>query len=191
MEINPLKCVNTCMTELEHLVFKAGDAEEPPPLPPGGIPDQKIPGWIRWPIRAFVLPFVLLDVAAQKVARLLIPPPYKQAGACKKRGNCCHYIIIRRPKGILGLLFRIWNTEINGFFLRSEEIFEYEKHQVQVMGCRYLQKDGSCKHYKWRPMICRKWPIIEHFGHPRLLKGCGFYAVLKNQKKQSPLDIIK
>lgn len=178
---------------IEDLIFKAGDAEEQPAPPKGGIPSQKIPNWVRWPIRAFVLPFLWIDSAAQKVARLLIPPPFKTAGACKKRGNCCYYIMVRKCKGPIGFLFHLWHTEINGFFLRSEEVFEYEKNQVQVMGCRYLQKDGSCKHYFFRPMICRKWPIIEHFGYPRALKGCGFYAVLKKEakkKKQSPLNIL-
>ena len=28
-----------------------------------------------------------------------------------------------------------------------------------------------------RPAVCRKWPLIEYFGHPRILKGCGFQAV--------------
>ena len=85
--------------------------------------------------------------------------------------------MIRKPKGFFGWAFHFWNTEINGFYLRSKEDYEYEKHRVQVMGCRYLQKDGSCKHYKLRPMVCRKWPVIENFEHPRILKGCGFKAV--------------
>jgi len=167
---------------LEDLIFKAGDATEQPSLPKGGIPRQWVPGWIRWPLRVFFLPFVLLDVAMQKLARLLIRPPYKQAGKCKKRGNCCHYIMIRKPKGILGWIFTFWNTQINGFYLRSQDTYEYERHRVQVMGCRYLQKDGSCKHHALRPMVCRKWPVIEQFGVPRMLKGCGFQALPRNKK---------
>lgn len=167
---------------LEDMMFKAGDETEPPPPPPMGIPKQKLPGFIRWPIRVFFLPFVLIDVAMQKFARILIRPPFKQVGECKRRGNCCHYIMIRKPKGILGWLFYLWNTEVNGFYPRSLEPYEYEKTRVMVMGCRYLQKDGSCKHYRLRPMVCRKWPVIEHFGHPRILKGCGFKAIPRNQK---------
>ncbi|HSX12218.1 MAG TPA: hypothetical protein VLF61_01880 [Rhabdochlamydiaceae bacterium] len=175
---------------LEDLIFKAGDAEEPPPPPENGIPAQRLSGFFRWPIRALFLPFVILDTFAQKIARILVPPPYKMAGQCLKRGNCCHYIMVRKCTGLLGFLFHFWHTEVNGFFLRSEEVFEYEKHKVQVMGCRYLQKDGSCKHYAWRPMLCRKWPVIEHFGEPRMLKGCGFYAVLKNQKKEKSKELL-
>lgn len=162
---------------LEDTLSKAGEATSAPALPKGGIPPQRIPNWIRWPIRVFLLPFVLLDLFMQKIARILIPPPYKQAGKCLKRGNCCHYIMMRKPKGILGAVFQFWNTEINGFYLRSKEIHDYEGKRVLVMGCRYLEPNGSCRHYALRPMVCRKWPVIEHFGHPRLLKGCGFKAI--------------
>jgi len=175
--------------DIEDLVFKAGEAKEQPALPPHGIPRQKVPGWIRWPIRLLFLPFILLDVAMQRVARWLIPPPYKQVGSCKKRGNCCHYIMIRKPKGFLGWIFKFWNMEINGFYLRSDQEYEYENHKVMVMGCRYLQKDGSCKHHKFRPMVCRKWPVIEAFGVPRMLKGCGFKATPR--KKGDPLPMIE
>lgn len=164
---------------LDELIFKAGDAEEPPPPPKDGIPRQWLPGWIRWPIRIFFLPFVLLDLSMQKLARILIPPPFKQVGKCKKRGNCCHYIMLRKPKGLLGWVFLFWNTQINGFYLRDKDPYEYEGHRVVVMGCRYLQKDGSCKHHKLRPMVCRKWPMIEYFGMPRILKGCGFKTVAR------------
>lgn len=166
--------------DLEDLMFKAGDAKEPPNDP---IPRQRLPNWIRWPIRSVCVPFILIDTAMQKFARILVPPPYVQEGTCKKRGNCCYYIMIRKPKGFLGKLFYFWNTEINGFYPRSKEVFEYEKNRVLVMGCRYLQKDGSCKHYKHRPMVCRKWPVIENFGHPRILKGCGFKATPKVLKE--------
>jgi hypothetical protein len=173
---------------LEDMMFKAGDAKQQPDVPEGGIPKQWVPASVRWSLRLFFLPFVLLDVAMQKFARLLIRPPFKKGGACKKRGNCCHYIMIRKPKGLLGWVFKTWNTQINGFYLRSEEIYEYEKHHVMVMGCRYLQKDGTCKHYYTRPMVCRKWPVIEHFGMPRLLKGCGFKALPCNKKRKNSLQ---
>lgn len=176
---------------LEDIIFKAGEAKAPPPLPKGGIPRQWVPGWVRWPVRYFFLPFLHLDLTMQKLARLLIRPPYKQAGKCKQRGNCCHYIMIRKPKGLFGWFFKFWNTQINGFYLHSDETYEFENHKVMVMGCRYLKKDGSCGQYLLRPMICRKWPVIEHFGHPRMLKGCGFKAIpRKPQSKDNPLNIL-
>lgn len=165
---------------LDELLETAGEATSPPPEPQGGIPRQWLPSWIRWPLRVLFLPFILLDLTTQKLARQLIRPPFKQEGHCLKRGNCCHYILIPEPKGCLGKLFYFWSTQVLGFFPRSRTIHESEGKKVLVMGCRYLRKDGSCRHYRLRPTVCRKWPVIEYFGYPRILKGCGFRAVRRN-----------
>lgn len=168
---------------MDDFIFQAGEADSPPPLPEGGIPRQWLPSFIRTPLRVFFLPFVLLDLAMQKVAKWIVPPPYKQTGGCKRRGNCCHYILIRKPKGPFGWLYKLWNTQVNGFYPRSREVHEYEKNQVIVMGCRHLREDGSCASYRLRPMVCRKWPAIEQFGSPRILKGCGFTATPRKKTK--------
>lgn len=161
---------------LEELLAHAGEEESPPPEPPGGIPKQWMPGFIRWPLRVFFLPWVLLDLLAQRIARTFIKPPYQKVGACKKRGACCHYILIPISKGIFGKLYYLWNTQILGFYKRDNNIYQFEKNKVHVMGCRYL-KEGKCSRYRLRPAVCRKWPLIEYFGYPRILKGCGFQAI--------------
>ncbi len=166
---------------LEELLLSAGEEESIPPEPPGGIPKQFVPSWIRWPIRVLFLPLVVLDLFAQRIARFLIRPPFKQIGTCKKRGSCCHYILIPAPKGIFGKLYYLWNTQILGFYRRDNGIYESEGHKVHVMGCRYLSKKGTCTRYALRPAVCRKWPMIEYFGYPRILKGCGFKAVYRTE----------
>ncbi len=153
------------------------ESETPPPEPPGGIPRQWVPGWVRWPLRVYLLPFILLDLFTQKIARLFIPPPFKKEGKCLKRGKCCHYILVPEAKGVFGRLFYFWNTQILGFYRRDSEVYESEGKHVYIMGCRYLKKNGACGHYRLRPAVCRKWPMIEYFGYPRILKGCGFKAV--------------
>jgi len=162
---------------LDQVLAQAEDSEAPPPEPPGGIPTQWVPGWIRWPLRVLLLPFILLDLAAQRCARIFIPPPLKKAGECLRRGNCCYYILLPESKGLLDKFFYFWNTQILGFYRRDQHVYESEGHRVYVMGCRYLQKDGKCGHYHLRPALCRKWPMIEYFGKPRMLKGCGFKAI--------------
>jgi hypothetical protein len=162
---------------LEELLEHAGDPGAVPLEPEGGIPRQWLPGWIRWPIRVLVLPGILLDLSMQRVARWIIRPPFKRVGTCLKRGNCCHYILVPEPKGLLAKIFWVWNTQILGFYPRSKTVHETEGKRVRVMGCRYLGKNGSCTQYRLRPTACRKWPLIEYFGYPRILKGCGFEAV--------------
>lgn len=162
---------------VEDIERQAGEATEPPPEPSGGVPKQWLPGWIRWPLRTLILPFLLLDLCAQSLARKIIRPPYRKEGHCYQRGNCCHYLLIPEPKGLLGRFFFFWCTQINGFYLRQAKPIDCEGEKMCLMGCRYLKKDGRCAHYHYRPAICRQWPIIEYFGPPRILKGCGFRAV--------------
>lgn len=168
------------MTHLDEMLYQASIATKNPKDPEGGIPKQWLPGFIRWPLRVLFYPFVVLDEWAQKVAKKLVKPPFERAGACKKRGNCCHYILIKQSWGFLGYLDLFWNTQVNGFFLRSKKTHEFEGKKVYVLGCRYLKKDGSCGHYRLRPSLCRSWPRIEVFERPQMLKGCGFFA--RNRK---------
>lgn len=193
----------TSWNSLEEVVTLAEESTSPPPLPEGGLPHQKVPGWIRWPMRALIVPFVILDLAAQRIARLFFKTPYKQTGDCAQRGNCCYYILFPAPKGFISKVFYYWNTEINGFFPRDSKSYEVGGDQFIVMGCRYLQQDGRCGHYHLRPSICRTWPQIEYFGRPRILKGCGFKAVPRDKnfdpfpqedapsKKVNRLNILK
>lgn len=174
--------------DLDQIFIQAEENDQPPPDPVKGIPKQWLPAWIRCSVKILVLPSILLDLTAQKIARKLIQPPYKQVGKCLKRGNCCHYILLPEPKGILGRLYYFYNTQINGFYSRFSEPHECEGKKIMVMGCRYLKKDGSCSNYHLRPTVCRTWPMIEYFARPRILKGCGFKAVPR--KKGSSLDVL-
>jgi len=173
---------------IEDLLENSGFEKDQPPLPKGGIPRQYLPFWIRWPIRALVLPFIWLDLFCQKIAKMIVPPPFVKAGKCKKRGNCCHYILIQKVKGGFGFLDLFWHTEVNGFYKRHKDPVPHGNREVYVMGCRYLQKNGSCGKYFFRPSVCRTWPRIEIFGAPEMLKGCGIYA---KERKSHPLSIIK
>jgi hypothetical protein len=165
---------------VEELTEAAGNATKQPLPPDGKIPKQWLPGIIRWPIRALLLPFVLLDLASQRFARQIVRPPFRQEGHCHQRGNCCYYVLIPEPKGIIARLFYFWYTQINGFYLRQKEPIKSEGKNMVIMGCRYLQKNGRCGHYRLRPTLCREWPLIRYFGYPRILKGCGFRATTDN-----------
>ena len=159
---------------VDEIIEGAGLETSQPQPPIQGIPKQWLPNWVRRAVQWVCYPVVILDFTAQKIARLLVRPPFKRVGRCKRRGNCCHYVVMKRTRGVLGVLERFWATQINGFYFRNQVPVDYQGKKVHLMGCRYLKKDGSCGNYRLRPMICRTWPIVEHFGWPRLLKGCGF-----------------
>ena len=126
--------------ELLKLLEKAENNSSPPEEPMGGIPKQKLPRWIRWTLRALILPFIHLELMAERLARLIVPPPFKKVGKCKRRGNCCHYILLPESKGFLGKLLFFWYTEVYGFYSHRKEPYEYENKKVLAMGCRYLKK---------------------------------------------------
>ncbi|MCK4934916.1 MAG: hypothetical protein KAR79_04955 [Simkaniaceae bacterium] len=179
---------------LYDLLSKAGEATDAPKVQKGGIPKSHVPAWMRWTLQVTLVPFIWMDVITQKIAKKIIRPPFKKQGKCKRRGNCCHYILIRADKGIISRFFVFFCTQVYGFFLRDTHPHEYEGKQMLVMGCRYLKKDGSCSHYHLRPTICRQWPIIESFAYPQILKGCGYRSdppFVENNYKENPLHIIQ
>ncbi|MCH9622055.1 MAG: hypothetical protein S4CHLAM20_14900 [Chlamydiia bacterium] len=173
---------------LDDLLENSGVMEKQPAPPPKGIPRRFTPFFIRWPIKAIILPFIWLDSLAQWVAKLIVPPPFVKAGQCKKRGNCCYHILVRKTRAPFGFLDLFWHTQINGFYRREKKAVMYDGKPVYVMGCRYLKKNGACSRYLTRPQICRSWPRIEIFGAPEILKGCGFYP---KERKKHPLNILK
>lgn len=177
---------------LAKLLQQAEEATSLPEDPAGGIPPQKLPNWLRKTLQSLLLPLLLLEIGMEKLAKKIIRPPFTKVGSCKRRGNCCHYILLPQVKGILGPLLLFWHTEINGFYPRTNLSYEYEGQEILVMGCRYLKKDGSCSNYRFRPKVCRSWPLIELFGYPKILKGCGYQAKLKKSaaKKYPKLQIF-
>ena len=178
--------------KLESLIEEAGTLSTPPKPSPKGIPKQRLPSWIRHIFLCFFLPFIYLELACETLARFFITPPYKQKGQCKRRGNCCYYILLPDIKGIVGKIIYFWNTEIFGFYPRFDQPMNHEGKSLHVMGCRYLGKDGSCQKYFFRPKVCRSWPVIRSFGQPRVLKGCGYHAEIRKSyaKKYSNLRVL-
>jgi hypothetical protein len=149
-------------------------------------PKQILPAPLRNLLKIMYLPILLLDLSMQKMAKKIIRPPFEQKGNCKKRGNCCYFILLPESQSFLGKVFYFWQTEINGFFIREKSPPDQDGKKMLIMGCRHLRKDGSCGSYITRPSVCRKWPIIEHFGRPRLLKGCGYHIQLRKKYDKEP-----
>lgn len=164
---------------LEDLLHKAESATSPPIDPPEGIPPQRLSPWIRWGIRLIWLPFLYLELITEKIAKFFIRPPFLQAGECKRRGNCCHYILFPETKGLIKKLFLFWNTEVHGFYKRQGLEYEVDGKKIHVYGCRHLRKNGTCSNHFFRPKVCRSWPLISHFGYPKVFKGCGYQIKIR------------
>lgn len=175
---------------LENSNIDPGELNEPPLPPKHGIPRQTLPKWLIKAVQLICLPYVCMDLFAKKIATYLIRPPFMKTGKCKKRGNCCYYIRMRKVK-YGQWIQHFWATQINGFYYRSYETIEHEGKQYYLMGCRHL-KNNKCSNYFLRPQICRSWPLISHFGQPLLLKGCGYKVKLRKKYEQTnSLNIIE
>ena len=171
---------------LFNILHLAEERTTPPPLPPEGIPRQRLPKAIQKICRLIVFPFIILDEVVQAIAGQIVKTPLKKTGQCKRRGNCCYYILLPVRKGLLYKFYFFWQTQINGFFVRNTTSSDNNGNKLFVMGCRYLQADGKCGSYRLRPSLCRRWPIINIFGHPKILKGCGFSLTLRKSFKKEP-----
>ena len=170
------------MNSLEDVLAHAEQASKPPPLP-DDLPKQRLPKSVRYLLLSLLLPLLLIDLCAETIAKKIIRTPFIRTGACKRRGNCCHYLLFHETPKWIRWLFTFWSEELHGFFYRGYS-YEHEGKTIRVMGCRYLRSDGSCGNYRLRPKVCRTWPIVALFGRPKILKGCGYQVKLRDSYRR-------
>lgn len=118
------------------------------------------------------------DLDGYLVARVsrVLPSEYVVTGQCLQRGVCCRHIAIRLSGGFwrwpwLRAVVVGWYRYVYAF--RPMGVSPEER--VVVFACGYLQDNRCCIH-RWRPMICRRYPQVRHFGKPTFLPGCGYVA---------------
>jgi hypothetical protein len=123
----------------------------------------------RWICRLFIL----FDLGIHRALRLIIRPAYEIKGSCDQRGVCCQHIIGDPPRFVK----KTW-------LLRLYAGFHAMWHRFHVVGrgpndelifaCGHLQTDGRCGIYRYRPRLCRDYPLRPFFGIPKVLPGCGY-----------------
>jgi Fe-S-cluster containining protein len=164
-------------------VLQPTDDARPPP-PPSGVPAQRLPAPARRALQLLVLPFVLLDVAAQRLVQRVLRPRWRLSGGCARSGHCCRYITQHASSGGLLVgrgadrLLRWWATEVNAFYARDFDVGDGAEPGVTVYSCRNLTAEGTCADYAFRPALCRSWPRVGFFAKPHLHKGCGYSTEL-------------
>jgi len=67
-----------------------------------------------------------------------------------------------------------WVSWAFNFYLKGID----EKKYKLIFGCKTVLADGTCGDYKWRPNICRNYPIVDFFDEPALFDTCGYKAQL-------------
>jgi len=130
-------------------------------------------------IRKFVLAFVILDNFLTNLTKRLIPTRYKLTGACRQCGSCCRRIILTmtpaqtRSPLFTNLSIR-WISWLFGFRLIE---LDREHHSLHF-NCRHQSAAGKCTVYRWRPNVCRNYPLVDYFKEPKFLPNCGYHAII-------------
>ncbi len=119
--------------------------------------------------------FVILDNFLTALTRKLFPTRYKLTGHCRQCGQCCRRIILTMtPAQARSPLFTNlsvrWISWLFGFRLLEID----HEHDSLVFDCRHQLADGRCGVYRWRPNVCRNYPLVDYFKKPVLLPGCGY-----------------
>jgi len=131
-------------------------------------------------LRKIVLTFILADNFIFNLAKKPFGTKWALKGKCKKCGRCCQDVTLEiNPK----LLNNRFTTDLVvrwiswAFNFRLKEV-DYDRCRL-VFGCNNLNTDGTCKDYRWRPNICRNYPIMDYFERPSLFNTCGYKAIFR------------
>jgi len=130
--------------------------------------------------------FIVMEVAAFKLVQKIYPPKYVLTGECYKRGDCCKAIVGDPPKAVKK------NDYLRGLFVGYHAVM-HNFHQVArgdndeiIFACGHLGDDGRCSIYRYRPLLCRNYPVMPFFERPRILPGCGFGTARRVVSKMKP-----
>lgn len=147
---------------------------------------------VRRILREAAFVFVVLLDLGRRLGAVLLRTEYKLAGGCKKRGACCHHVLLewtpildRYPllgRIVLWKLTRLYSFYDRGYTWEVEDGF-----MARVLGCHALLPDGRCGEYRTRPLFCRTYPELPLLGKPMVLKGCGYHFVRRDGR---PEDVI-
>ena len=131
-------------------------------------------------LRRFVLMLMLADNFVTNLVSKLFKTRWVLAGKCNKCGKCCQDIKLAINSRLLSNIFTRelvvrWTSWVMGFHLKR---IEYDPNYL-VFGCDRVRSDGTCGDYKWRPNVCRNYPLVDFFEEPALFETCGYKAKLR------------
>jgi Putative zinc- or iron-chelating domain len=131
-------------------------------------------------LRKLAIIFMLADNFVTNLVKKPFRTRWVLTGKCAKCGKCCQDIKLAiDPKLLSNAFIRElvvrWTSWVMGFDLKR---IEYNPPYL-VFGCKKLRQNGSCADYKWRPNVCRNYPLVDFFKEPALFGTCGYKAKLR------------
>ena len=131
-------------------------------------------------IKRLILIPMLVDNIIMQTLKNLFPKRHKIQGKCKTCGSCCREILLKMSKSQMkskfftALVVR-WLSWLYDFYLLK---IDYDRGYL-AFSCHHKGKDGRCMNYKWRPPVCRNFPLLDYFEEPSFISGCGFRGAKK------------
>ncbi len=139
-----------------------------------------------------ILFFTLLEILSLRLIQAAVPPKFVLLGSCQECGDCCTSILGSPPAWIRrSFLMRIY-TQYHKIAHRFSVRATTEDGSV-LFQCGYLQSDGRCSIYHFRPLLCRNYPLIPFYHEPKLLPGCSYSIaprVVAEMKPHPKLPIL-
>ena len=134
----------------------------------------------RTMIRRLVLCFVMADNFIFNLVKKPFKTKWILEGKCRKCGRCCRDIGMKIDPRLLqsSLITDIIVRWISWLFNFELKHIEYDSLLI-VFTCKKSTPEGTCGDYKWRPNICRNYPIVDYFDKPGLFDTCGYSAKLR------------
>ena len=133
---------------------------------------------------------------------------YIVKGSCKQCGQCCENILFSDEKGYIKTTeafkalckqnIRYRHFFANGTMDETQGPFKPEEYDdpnnqagALLFKCKSLGDDKRCKHYLFRALSCRDYPIVNKYFISQggtTLDGCGFYFDIDKKFKDYLLD---
>lgn len=134
-------------------------------------------------LRRIVMCFVIADNWVTRLSRSFIKSKWVLDGKCNKCGKCCQeiklYIDPKLANNNITYNIIVWWVS---WLFRFDLIGIDRERSDLIFTCKMVSKDGKCTDYKWRPNICRNYPIVDYFDEPVTFKTCGYKARLRAAK---------
>ena len=119
---------------------------------------------------------------------------YFKKGVCKKCGRCCHNIYVRHDYKTIKTKeeFEKIKSQDGSTFYKNVEVVGVDDFGLLFSCKMYDPIKKLCKHHRFRPLICRKYPDEAIFKMGAQLKeDCGYYFEPIESFKEVYLKISK
>lgn len=114
-------------------------------------------------------------------------PKYKLKGQCKQCGRCCRNIVLFaydepiKDESLFEEL-RTQNKRLDLFYPSGKN----DRGEL-LFTCKLILPNNKCKHYFFRPLYCKKYPLVKSLTNGRYLsapKECGYTVELDKNFKE-------